>query len=177
MTGLRTYDTGRLTSSSIMNARRYSALIILSAAIVAADQITKLVVRTYFLPNQGLTVIKGVLNLVYVRNPGGAFGFFSKGDPSAVLPFFLLVSIATAVLIVYFYGRLSSHSLWYRYALSFILGGAAGNLIDRLRDGKVIDFIDLHVGNYHWPAFNVADACITAGAIMFLMGFLRPSEQ
>ena len=152
-------------------------MIILSATVVAADQMTKLVVRAYLLPHQGLTVIKGVLNLVYVRNPGGAFGFFSKEDPSATLPFFVLASIATAVLIVYFYGRLASHSLWYRYALSFILGGAAGNLMDRVRDGKVLDFIDLHLGNYHWPAFNVADACITAGAIMFLLGFLRPIKQ
>lgn len=157
--------------------RKYISLLAGSVVIVASDQISKKLVEAYFFPFQSITVIKGFLNLVYVRNPGGAFGLFSRMDPAAVFPFFLLITITAMGVIIYFYGKLPAHRRFYRYALTFILGGALGNFIDRVRLGQVVDFLDFHLGRYHWPAFNVADACITTGAIMFLITLVRPAGE
>lgn len=160
-----------------MIPRKYISLLAGSAVIVAADQVSKKLVETYFFPFQSVTVIKGFLNLVYVRNPGGVFGLFSRMDPAVVFPVFLLTTIAAMVVIIYFYGKLPAHRRFYRYALTFILGGALGNFIDRVRLGQVVDFLDFHLGRYHWPAFNVADACITTGVIMFLIIIVRPASE
>jgi len=154
--------------------RKYGFLFIAAGVVVVAYQLLKLLVQAFLPPFHAVTVIKGLLNLVHVRNPGGAFGFLSRADSPAVLPFFLFVTIATALAIIYFYGKLAPGGKFYRFALSFILGGALGNFIDRARQGQVLDFLDLHLGDYHWPAFNLADACITTGAVMLMLTLLRP---
>lgn len=158
-----------------MSVRKYSFLIIVSAVIIAADQITKLMVEAFLSPNSSITIIDGLLNLQHVRNPGGAFGFLSRTNSSATLTFFLIVSAASVALIIYFFRKAPTGHKWYRSSLAFILGGAVGNLIDRIRLGQVIDFMDIHVGGYHWPAFNIADASITSGGVMLLLSLLRPT--
>jgi len=124
-------------------------------------------------------VIKGFFNLVHVRNRGMAFGFMNRPDMD--LGFWVLVSatvLAIGLLLFWFY-RMKDEGTWTTLGLSFILGGAVGNLIDRVRLHEVIDFLDVYVGGYHWPAFNVADAAITVGAFMVgLSLFLTtPSEK
>ena len=160
-----------------MRARRYSVLFIVAAVIVAADQLTKLVVQASMPPLGRVTVVKGFFDLIYVRNSGGAFGLLSRSDPAVSLPFFVIVTAGVAALIIYYYRRIPPGQRLYRIALAFILGGAAGNLVDRVRIGQVIDFLDFHLGRYHWPAFNAADACISAGAVMFLISLLRTERE
>ncbi len=115
------------------------------------------------------TVIDGFFNLVHVRNTGIAFSLFADSEPwfrDLVLPGVSMVAIAAIVALLYRQGNLSTLS---RVALVLILAGAVGNLYDRLLYGYVTDFLDLYVGTYHWPAFNVADSAITIGAVMLLL--------
>ena len=132
--------------------------------IVALDQISKLLVLHSFRIYESVPVIKGFFNLVHVRNRGMAFGFMNR--PGADTAFWVLTSatvLAIFLLLAWFF-TMKDESNWTTLGLSLILGGAIGNLIDRIRLHEVIDFLDFHVNNLHWPAFNVADAAITVGA-------------
>ena len=124
------------------------------ALTVASDQLTKLLVTATFAPAQHLPLLGPVLSLTYVQNTGAAFGLF-QGHPGA----FVVVSVVVGVWVVIELRRPSARGWATQTPLALILGGAIGNLIDRLRVGYVIDFLDLRV----WPVFNVADSCITIG--------------
>lgn len=142
--------------------------------VLAADQCTKLWVRTALVEEQCVTVIGGLLNLTYVRNRGGAFGIFPHRQ--AV---FVVLSLATLAVLAWFYRGLSPRPLACRVAVGMILGGALGNLADRLLvdpDRCVIDWIDLHWGAYHWPAFNIADSGISVGVMILLYYLLLKVE-
>ncbi len=117
-------------------------------------------------------------NLVHTRNTGIAFSLFSDAPPfvkDLVLPALSAVAVAAILLLIW---REQESSVWGNLALTAILAGAAGNLYDRLAYGYVVDFLDVYIGDWHWPAFNVADSCITVGAIVLLLGsFTRqPAE-
>ncbi|MBF0301835.1 MAG: signal peptidase II [Desulfamplus sp.] len=107
-------------------------------------------------------------NITHVLNPGGAFGLFA--DHSAVVRkfFFLFVSSAVAFALLWFYKKAADGYPFLAAGLAAIFGGAVGNLIDRFRYGKVVDFLDFYVGYYHWPAFNVADSAICVGMAIFV---------
>ena len=143
----------------------------LAAAVVAADQVTKAMVLSRFGLGERLEV-NGFFNMVLVYNKGAAFSFLSDapGWQTPLLIVFALVAIAiVGTLLVRTPGR---RLLCTGFAL--ILGGALGNLIDRLRYGQVVDFIDFHAGSWHWPAFNVADSAITLGAALLIIeGFVH----
>lgn len=140
------------------------------------DQVSKALIPG-LIKGGTLEIIPGLLNLVYVRNPGVAFGLLGDLPPSIRLPFLILISIGAIVVVLYIYFKEG----WYRrvkgFALSFILGGITGNLLDRVRDGAVTDLIDLHIGKYHWPAFNMADTAITTGVILLLFGVKHRESQ
>lgn len=142
------------------------------AVVVLVDQLTKLIVlRT--LPLAGsVTVIPGFADFTHVRNPGVAFGLLAGGD----LPYQALVTSGLALLalagIAYYARHLRPNETLARIGLSLILGGAIGNLIDRLRVGYVVDFIDLYRGDWHFWAFNVADTSITIGAVLVFLDLL-----
>jgi signal peptidase II len=142
-------------------------------AIIVLDQATKLLVL-HFLPLFSLIkVIPGFFNLVHVRNTGGAFSFLA-GEPSAWRPaLFVGLTLFVVAIIVFAYTKVHSKDHWSRTAYALITGGALGNLVDRLRFGEVVDFLDCYVGAYHWPAFNVADSAITVGALMLVVSLLR----
>jgi len=134
------------------------ALIVL--AIIALDQATKYLIVNSLSAYDSIEVFP-FLHIVNVRNTGAAFGSF-KGLGSS---FFIIVSVAAIGCVGYLLMKLTYNT----FGLSLILGGAVGNLIDRVLYGQVVDFIDFSIGSYHWPAFNVADSALTVGIIIILM--------
>lgn len=140
--------------------------------IVALDQITKAAIRRSVPIYDSVTVIPGLVNLTHVRNAGAAFGILNAAD----FPFktVVIAVIATAALIgVGLYAAsLAHHQIVARIGLSLIIGGAAGNLIDRIAAGSVVDFVDVYWRTYHFWAFNVADSAISIGVAMMVLDML-----
>jgi signal peptidase II len=148
--------------------RRFLFEMFLIAGIVALDQLTKLLVRMEIPLHDSVTVIPGFLNLVHVRNTGAAFGFLNAVDFPYKTAVVALVATAALMGIALYAARLSSHERLARIGLALILGGAVGNLLDRLMLGSVVDFVDAVIGGWHFWAFNVADAAITFGVAAML---------
>ena len=142
-----------------MRAGRTVALTALVAvAVVAADQASKAVVRSSIDPFERVTVIPGVLHLVHARNSGVAFSVFSGGGAFVVI----VAVVALGALLAFFLTHLHRRLVW--LPTGMLLGGAAGNLVDRARLGAVTDWIQLP----HWPPFNLADICITVGVVVLI---------
>ncbi|PKN81102.1 MAG: signal peptidase II [Deltaproteobacteria bacterium HGW-Deltaproteobacteria-1] len=139
-----------------------------AAAILALDQITKSAITSRFVLHETYPVINGFFNLVYVMNPGAAFGFLAEASETFRYVFFTGITVLAAGLIVYYLVKSSPRNLLLVSSLTLIFGGAVGNLIDRLRFGAVVDFLDVYIGGAHWPAFNVADSAITIGAVLMI---------
>ena len=145
---------------------RFVMLIVL---VIVLDQLSKLWIVGNFSLYESLPLIPGLFSLTYLTNTGAAFGILA-GQPALWRQiFFVGVGLVALVVICFMYRRLRNDSTWYEVALAFIAGGAIGNLIDRLRLGSVVDFLDVYVGTHHWPAFNVADSAITVGVAIFLV--------
>lgn len=145
----------------------------LAGAVVILDQATKLLVQRAFRLGESLPVLPGFFNLTYVLNPGAAFGLLAGAAAAFRGPFFIAVSVLAIAVICYYHARYARGRPLSTVGLALILGGALGNLIDRLRVGMVIDFLDFYLGAYHWPAFNVADSGITVGVGLLLVEMLR----
>jgi signal peptidase II len=141
-------------------------------AIVVFDQITKAIVRASVPLHQSVTVIPGLLDITHVRNTGAAFGFLDALD----FPFktVLLAIIATGALVgvALYAASIAHHERLPRAGLALIIGGAAGNLIDRLIAGSVVDFVDVYFGSWHFWAFNVADSAISIGVALMILGMI-----
>lgn len=140
--------------------RGYLPYFALSLTVFIVDQATKYFVRTGIAPFDIIHVLP-VLNLVHVENTGSAFGMFKALGNT----FFIVMASGASLLVAFLMVKDPGN----RTAFSLILGGAAGNLTDRIMYGHVVDFLDLHAGNLHWPAFNVADSALTAGIILMLL--------
>jgi signal peptidase II len=142
------------------------------------DQLTKRWIVSSFYYGENLTIIPGFFDLTHVRNPGGAFSFLAGGPSDLRLIFFLGAGALAVGLLLVFYRRLPDDAVLAAAALGTILGGALGNLTDRIVHGEVIDWLDLHVASYTWPTFNVADSCIVVGVcVLILEVFLNPEES
>jgi signal peptidase II len=150
---------------------RYRLLAIVSCVILVLDQTTKLYVDSHFRVHESLTVLANFFHFTYVRNKGAAFGIFA--DSAVRIPFFVTVSLVAAIGILWYMRRLRDDQRLLNFSLALIFAGAVGNLIDRVRLGEVIDFIDVHWYRYHWPAFNVADSAITVGVCLLLVDLWR----
>lgn len=128
-------------------------------------------------------IIKGRLSFVLARNPGGAWGMLHDQPEKLRKPFFILVSIVAVVVIVSMYRKLDVKQRALKWGLPLVLGGALGNLVDRIRYGKVIDFIDVVYwksptkGPMHWPTFNVADIAICIGVLLMAIDFVFPQKR
>jgi len=146
----------------------FKSFAVIAGLVVLLDQTTKLLVLAKMPLYYSITVIQGFFNLTHIRNPGGAFGFMAAGSQGVRNLLFVGVSVIAMGLIVYFYRSTPKTYPYLGAALAMIFGGAVGNLIDRLRFGEVVDFLDVYVGAYHWPAFNVADSGITVGITIFI---------
>lgn len=174
---------------------RYSLYALLSGGVVLLDQWTKALVRQQMHLHESIPIIPHLFNLTYIRNPGAAFGLFVGMDHTYRTLFFLSITVAAVIVIGYFFvasiqddrrqglsttgaasgaggeslhQQGSRHNRWLRIGLALVFGGAIGNLIDRIRYGEVVDFLDWYLGAYHWPAFNVADSSITIGVTILL---------
>jgi len=144
--------------------KKTTLLPLLSAlAVVALDQISKIILAYNIPKYASVPVIKGFFNLVHVRNRGMAFGLMNRPGHSFTFYFLIAASLGAIVLLLIWFRKMKDEDHNITIGISLILGGAVGNLIDRIRLGEVIDFLDFYVGSYHWPAFNVADAAITIG--------------
>lgn len=136
---------------------------------IIVDQLTKLWIVSVFMLYESVEVIPGFFNLVYVVNKGAAFSMLADVDSPWRHYFFVVVGTAAMIGLTVVYYQTRKQSKIYGVALALICGGAAGNLIDRVRFGYVVDFLDFYVGAYHWPAFNVADSAICVGVGLFLL--------
>jgi len=154
-------------------SRKWLGIGVWLAAIVVLDQLTKLIVHRTMALHQSIPVIEGLLNLTYIRNTGAAFGIFAGSAEIFRRPFLILVSVLASVFIVTLLRRLADSERGLVIALTFVLGGAIGNLIDRVFYGEVIDFLDVYWRDYHWPAFNIADSFITIGVTIALYCFYK----
>jgi signal peptidase II len=146
--------------------RKYFFLI--AGMVLLLDRITKRVVAGNILPHVSVSVIPGFFSLTHVENAGAAFGLFAESPAQwkvgALVSFSVLALIVVSALL-----WKNSHSLsTTTIGLSLILGGAMGNLWDRMFSGHVVDFLDFYLGSYHWPAFNVADSAIVIGALLLV---------
>jgi signal peptidase II len=149
--------------------RKYPLVFTVAAVVVLLDQLTKWYIRHTFGLYESVTVIDSVFHITHVRNAGGAFGLLNQGAHVWRLPFFLVVSCIAVGVLVAFVRRVQPGQRWLLVALGAILGGALGNLLDRMLSGEVTDFLDFHWHGYYWPAFNVADSCITIGMLILLL--------
>jgi signal peptidase II len=148
-----------------------------AAVIVVLDQITKAAIVKNFLLHESRTVIDGFFNIVYVMNPGAAFGFLANMSETFRYIFFTGITAAVILLIIYYIVKSKPQNMLMVISLALIFGGAVGNLIDRIRFGAVVDFLDVYVGTAHWPAFNVADSAISAGAVLMILGMIITREK
>ena len=141
--------------------------------VILLDQATKAWVMSTMRLYDSFAVIGGFFNITHVRNPGAAFGFLAAAPPMFRYTFFIVVTVAAILLILHYLriSRIEAPSLV--SALALILAGAVGNLIDRVRFGEVVDFLDVYIVSYHWPAFNVADSAITVGAAILIVVLLQ----
>jgi signal peptidase II len=155
-----------------MLKNKYIKLVVFAGIIVLLDQFTKALIIDHISFNQTIPVMRGFFNITHIHNPGGAFGLMADLSPALRSIIFLFISSLAVGLIFYFYKKTPSNYPWLAAAFALIFGGAIGNLIDRLRFGFVIDFLDFYIGNLHWPAFNVADSAISVGIGIFVFHLL-----
>lgn len=141
-------------------------------AVIVLDQISKWAIIRSLNVHESVPVVTDLFNLVHVRNRGMAFGFMNRSDIDLAFYFLLAASLGAVVLLLIWFFRLKEGDIRLQLGLSLILGGALGNLIDRLRFGEVIDFLDFYLGPYHWPAFNLADSAITAGTFLVALSLI-----
>lgn len=158
-------------------SHKYFPLITMGLMLVVIDQLTKFYIDSNFVLYQSLEVISGYFNITYIRNSGVAFGILSgfKGIVSQII--FIFISLIAISAIIIIYRGTDDKMIFSRISLSLILSGAIGNMIDRIfRGGEVIDFLDFHWKSYHWPAFNIADSCITIGVILLMITMIKNKQ-
>jgi signal peptidase II len=157
---------------------KYINLILIAGLIVITDQITKFLILKGVSLYESITIIPGLINIVHVQNNGIVFGIF-RGINSNIQQIILLIaSLFGSSLVLYFYINMNQNYRMMITGFALIFGGALGNLVDRIRLGRVVDFIDIYYKDYHWPAFNVADSSITIGVLIFCyyIFFKRPEN-
>jgi signal peptidase II len=143
----------------------------LAALVLLLDQLSKMAVISRIQPYIESIPLTSFFNLVHVHNTGAAFSLFAN-QPGWQRGFFIAVALIAAGIILYLLRKTEGRPL-FSAALALILGGAIGNLFDRISYGHVIDFLDVYLGTWHWPAFNVADSAITVGAVLLIWDGLR----
>jgi|Deesub1362A_J573_1020465.scaffolds.fasta_scaffold01403_8 signal peptidase II len=153
---------------------KFYYLVILAIFII--DYLTKLWITKKIPPYYTKEIIKGFFNLTHIHNRGAIFGFFANSENPYIFIFLTILSLGAFIFIIYYFLRIPITEKYLKTSLSLILGGAFGNLFDRLLRGYVVDFFDFYIGKYHWPAFNIADSSITIGAIILIIiiFFRRP---
>jgi signal peptidase II len=147
-----------------------------STTVLVLDQLTKWWIRQTLRPGDAIRVLDSCFNIVHARNPGGAFSFLAGASEGFRSVFFLIASIVAIGVLFHILRTTPAGKRLLIFALAGLLGGALGNLIDRVRLGHVTDFLDVYWNGYHWPAFNVADSFITVGLCILVMHVLFGSD-
>jgi len=141
--------------------------------LMAVDQATKYVISRTVDLFESRAVIPGFFNITRIHNKGAIFGAFNQSNDRAVFIALTAASLMAFGLVVFYFFKTPAPDRLMKISLSLIMAGALGNLADRLLRGYVIDFLDLYIGKSHWPFFNVADSCISIGAVLMLLIFFR----
>lgn len=144
---------------------KYQLFAAIALAGLVFDQVSKIYIYHKMALHSSIPVIDGLFSITYVRNPGAAFGIFAQSEWR--IPFLTGVTLIALVAICIAVRNISSHQKLPVLALSLIFAGAGGNLIDRVRFGEVVDFLDIYWKQHHWPAFNVADSMICLGVLLY----------
>src|SRR5581483_3099611 len=150
----------------------------LAAGVFLVDRFTKWLIETYVSFLDTLRIIPGFFDIVHTENRGVAFSLFNDSTSAWRTSLLVLFSVIAVVLVAGFIFRRADRLDRYSVAgFALILGGALGNVFDRIVWGRVTDFLDFYIGSYHWPAFNVADSAIVIGSALLLIEALRPRRQ
>lgn len=150
---------------------RYALLALVTGTTIVLDQASKAYIMRTMRLHESIPIIPGFFSLTYIRNPGAAFGILASSSTGFRLVFFVFTSLLALVLLGTIFWRLREDDWVGQLSIAGILGGAVGNLLDRLRFGEVVDFLDCYIEEYHWPAFNVADAAISVGVFFLILHF------
>ncbi len=157
--------------------KKYIPFGVTAALVLLLDQATKIYIDASMPLHDSFSVIPGLFSITHVRNPGAAFGFLAGASPLFRNVFFVGVTLAAILLILHYVRTSKAEERLLTLSLSLILSGAVGNLIDRIRFGEVIDFLDVYIGSHHWPAFNVADSAISVGAVILFVELVRQGRK
>jgi signal peptidase II len=149
--------------------KRFWWLLVLIVFFIIADQLTKGFVDQNFQLHESISVIDGFFNLTYVRNTGAAWGMGANADTWVRVVLFKIIPVFAVFFLFYLLYKSIQEKFYMSLSYALIIAGAVGNLIDRIWLDFVVDFFDFYVGSWHWPAFNIADSCITVAAI--ILGF------
>ena len=168
---------------------RFKILLQTAPAVIGLDQLSKALVAARITEGGGIPLIPGFFTLVHTRNPGAAFGSFARLPDAVRLPFFYVTSGLALAVIFFYLIRLKDRRKGVFFSLSLVIGGALGNILDRIFRGEVVDFLSFHwydrwadwtAGPFHarfkweWPAFNLADAAITVGVVLLMILMTKP---
>ncbi len=148
--------------------QKYTALLVIAALVIVLDQASKYLILEHLKLHEAFSLIPGFLDISHVENPGVAFGLFSQNKSNIQQLVLMCASLVAVCVLFYFYNQTSSRYRTMLTGFALILGGAVGNFIDRVRFGQVVDFIDIYVGDLHWPMFNIADSAISIGIVIFI---------
>jgi len=153
-------------------------LLLITALVILLDRLSKLWIMHHVRPGYGIVVIPRVFRLTHVLNTGAAFSLFADSlSPVAVRDSLIAFSIIAVIIVGALLWRIGRQLSITGVALALILGGAIGNLYDRVVYSVVVDFLEVHIIHYHWPDFNIADSCIVIGACLLLIEIFRPQPE
>ena len=164
-----------VSNTKLPRSQCYKLIVVVAGGVILLDQLTKVVVQASLLLGESISVIPGFFSLIHVQNPGAAFSLMASGDPTIVIPFFIILTIIIAIGILHYYRQSNPTQRAHRWGLSLIFGGAIGTLIDRIRLQAVVDFLNFYAGEIYlppiipWPAFNIADTAISTGVGLLLL--------
>ena len=148
---------------------KYVLLFFVSGVLIVMDQYTKLMVSLHIPLNYSVKVVEGFFNFTHIRNSGVAFGLFASQQSEYKALMFIAISTIAIIAILVIFHQTPKEKKMVQTGLILIFSGAIGNLIDRILHGEVIDFVDFFINRHHFPAFNIADSCITVGVIMMVI--------
>lgn len=155
---------------SILNKKKY---LYITGGIILIDQISKILIQSILSQYDKIKLIDGFLQIIHVHNSGAIWGLFSDNPSTIVTILITLFSIAALVVVIFFFLKLDIKCKLELFSFSLIIGGAIGNIIDRILQGYVVDFIDVYIKNWHWPTFNFSDSSITIGVILVIFSLWR----
>jgi len=157
---------------TLENKKKY---VVIFSLIIILDQVSKFIIKSIFSDNpyKVIHVIKDFFLIRYVENKGAVWGIFSQSTNTIIPKLITILSMVALVIVIYFFLKLESKCKFELTSLSFIIGGAVGNIIDRLIYGSVVDFLEVYVKDFRWPTFNVADSFISIGVILLIISIWR----